>query len=210
MAEAREIVKKVANCIRYSDGTLRVDGVRLSYPHLDKPYAGPNDEGKQAKYGVVGMLPKSTHMDAKNLIKEAIEDMQRTYKAEVAKARWFLQNGDDSGKESYKGFFTISTRESNPPICRDRRGNVLTPDQIAKMFYGGCWANLFIRPWYQDGVKVGKGYGQRMNCGIIAVQFVRDDEPFGEGRINDDDVFDNIEGESGDGLNGSAESYDDI
>ena len=32
-------------------------------------------------------------------------------------------------------------------------------------------------------------------AGLVGVQFVRDDEPFGEGRISDEDVWDEVEGD---------------
>ena len=35
----RTIVKKVKNAVLYSDGTLRVTDIRISYPHLDKKRA---------------------------------------------------------------------------------------------------------------------------------------------------------------------------
>lgn len=193
----RTVVKKVSNAVLYSDGTIRIDNVRFSYPHLDEPYAGKDDEGKagKAKYGVVGMLPKKTHTAAKDLIKHAINELLKENDAKVSTDKWFLRDGDNAEQAEYEGHFIVSARESKRPTCRDKKGNTLEIEDIPDVFYGGCWGNMFIRPWYQDGKKVGAGYGKRINAGLIAVQFVRDDEPFGEGRINDDGVFDEVESE---------------
>lgn len=196
MAKAeRTVIKKVTNAVLYSDGTIRLDNVRASHPHLDKPYAGKDDEGKEgkAKFGIIAMLPKKTHTAAKDLVKEAINSLAKENDAKVATDKWFLRNGDDSDREEYEGHFVISARESKRPSVRDRRGSVMTVEEIEQAFYGGCWVNVFIRPWYQDGVKVGKGYGKRMNAGLVAVQFVRDDEAFGDARITDDGVFDEVD-----------------
>lgn len=202
MARAeRTVVKKVTNAVLYSDGTIRIDNVRLSYPHLDVPFAGKDGDDedgkdpkkKKAKYGVTAMLPKKSHAAAIKLVERAIDDLLKENDAKVAKNKLFLRDGDDEEAVEYDDHFIVSARESKRPTCRDRRGNTLEVEDIEGTFYGGCWGNIFIRPWYQDGVKVGKGYGKRVNAGLIACQFVRDDEPFGEGRINDDGVFDEVD-----------------
>lgn len=188
----REIVKKVENAILYNDGTIRIDNVRLSFPHLAQPQENENDNGQTTKkFGVVGMLPKSTHGAAKDLIKQVIEKLISDNEAKVAKENWFLKNGDDKEQEEYAGHFIINTSESRRPAVRDRKGNLLEVDEIEQMFYGGCWGNLLIRPWYFNGKakNSSKTYPKRISCGIVAVQFVRDDESFGQGRISDEGVF---------------------
>lgn len=189
---ARTIVKKVENAILYSDGTIRIDGVRASFPHLDAPYSKDGDKGK---YGITGMLPKATHEAARNLVKKFIDDMMATNKTKVASDKLFLKDGDDTAKEENEGMWLVSANESRAPAVRNRKGVKLDTDEISEMFYGGCWVNILIRPWYQDGQKVGKGFGKRINAGLVGVQFVRDDEPFGEGRISDEDVWDEVEGD---------------
>jgi hypothetical protein len=197
---AREVVKKVKNAILYSDGTIRIDNVRASYPHTGEPYS---KNGEKGKFGIVAMLPKSTHVEAKDLVKSVMDKLLADNDAKVAADKKFLRNGDDSGNESYEGHWTISASESRRPSVRDRDGSLLTPEEAEEKIYGGCWVNVLIRPWYQDGVKVGKGFGKRVNSGLVGVQFVRDDEPFGEGRIDDEGVWDD-EGE------GSSSDDDDL
>lgn len=205
MARAeRRVVKSVKNAVLYSDGTIRLDNVRLSYPHLAEPYAGKDkdteglsekEKKKKAKYGVVAMLPKSTHTAAKNLVKQAILDILKENDAKVSTDKWFLRDGNNAEQAEYEDHFIVSAREGRRPTCRDRKGRTLEVEEIEDVFFGGCWGNVFIRPWYQDGKKVGAGYGKRMNAGLIAVQHTKDDDPFGEGRINDDGVFEEVESE---------------
>jgi hypothetical protein len=197
----RTVVKKVPNAVLYSDGCIRIDNVRASYPHLDAPWAGKNDDGddkkKKAKYGIVGLLPKDTHKQAKDLVKEAILHMLAENETKVSTDKWFLTDGDKGEKVEEEGHFKISARETKRPTCRNRDKTILDKDEVAEVIYGGCYVNILIRPWYQDGVKVAKGYGKRINAGLVAVQFVRDGEPFGEGGIDDEGVFDDFEDDDG-------------
>lgn len=196
----RRVVKEVANAVKYSDGTILIKGVRFSYPHVLVPKAGTDDAGKPTAptFGIVGMMPKRTHVAAKDLLKEAIQDILTANKiAELPAARLFLRNGDEEGKspgkEMYKGHFLFSAREqeSRPPSVRDKDGRTKLGRTDASRVYGGCWGNVLIRPWYQNN-----SYGKRMNAGLSAVQFLRDDAAFGEGRITEETVDDTFSDES--------------
>lgn len=200
---AIEVKKKVSNAILYTNGMIRIDNVRVSFPHLDKPYAGKGDDGKEGKpkFGIVGMLSKKTHVAAKDLVKEAMDELLKSNdNAKVAADKKFIRNGDDQDREEYENHWTVSAREERRPAVRNQRGElVIEESKIADMVYGGCYCNILIRPWYQDGQKVGKGYGKRINAGLVGVQFVKDGESFGEGRIDDSDAWDDVSG-GGDGF----------
>lgn len=183
----RTVVKKVENAVLYSDGTIRIDNVRASYPHLAEPYS---KDGEKGKYGIVAIMPKETHRAAAKLIKGAIDEMMAANKTKVATDKLYWKDGDNTDKDEYQGTWIVSSSESRAPSVRSRNGGKLDKSQIEEMFYGGCWVNVLIRPWYQDGQKTGKGYGKRINAGLVAVQFVRDDESFGDGRIDDEGVWD--------------------
>jgi len=197
----REIVTKVSNAVLFSDGTIRIDNVRASYPHLDKPYESEGDDGnKQAKFTLDGMAPKSSHTAAKDLVKKVITDLMTANDVKVKTENWFLKNGDDSDKPEYEGHFIFKSSENRRPSVRNRDGSQMSEREIADKIYGGCWVNILIRPWYFDGkARNGKTYPKRILANLLAVQFVRDDEPFGEGRIDDEGVFDSVDGD-GDGF----------
>ena len=184
---ARKVVKKVKNAVLYDDGLIRISNVRLSYPHLDKPYKKEGDKG-EAKYGVVGLLPKNTHKEAKKLIEERIDELLKENKVKALSAdKKFLRDGDESDKEEHEGAWTVSARESRRPKLREMGtdGELLPvePDEAKEAFYGGCWASILIRPWYQNN-----SFGKRVNAGLTAVTKKGDDESFGESRISDDEV----------------------
>ena len=189
-------VKKVANAaLLEKDGQIfiRVSNVRLSYPHLDKPYKKEGDQGV-AKYGVVGLLPKDTHKAAKKLIEEVIGDVMKENKVKALAAdKKFLRDGDESDKEEHEGHWTLSAREERRPVLKEMVDGELTlvePEDAKETFYGGCWGSLLIRPWFQNNK-----YGKRVNAGLSAVTKKGDDDSFGEGRIGEDDVDDAFDDE---------------
>lgn len=182
-------VRKVANAALLEKGDqlfIRVSNVRLSYPHLDKPFKKEDDKGV-AKYGVVGLLPKDTHKAAKKLIEEVIADVLKENKVKALAAdKKFLRDGDEGDKEEHEGCWTLSAREERRPTLKEFVDGELTlvePEDAKETFYGGCWGSLLIRPWFQNNK-----YGKRVNAGLTAVTKKADDDSFGEGRIDEDDV----------------------
>lgn len=193
---ALEVKKKVKNAVLYTNGMIRIDNVRGSYVHLDKPYVGQMNDGNEGvpKYSLVGILPKDTHEEAKNLIVSVINAMCDEKKAKVAKDKKFIRDGDDQEKDEYANAWTVSAREERKPKCRDRNGSLVEDrEDIAEMFQSGYWFNILIRPWFQDNK-----YGKRVNAGIAGVQFVKKDETFGSGSIDDSDAWDTVDSDDDD------------
>lgn len=193
MAEKEKMrtIKKVANAALMKKGDqvfIRVSNVRLSYPHLDKPYKKEGDAGV-AKYGVVGLLPKDTHKAAKKLIDEQIDKLLADNKVRALGAdKKFLRDGDESDKDEHMGHWTLSAREERRPVLKEMSDGELVlveAEDVKETFYGGCWGSLLIRPWFQNNK-----HGKRANAGLSAVTKKADDDSFGEGRIAEDDVDD--------------------
>lgn len=191
---ARIVAKKVKNAVLYEDGTIRIDNVRASYPHLFVPQEGDNGD---KSYSLTGILPNSTHKEARKLVLERIELTEKDNKVtgKIPKDKRFLKNGDDSGKDAYAGAWTLSAREKKRPSVRGKDKTPLSKDD-ADLIEGGVIVNMLIRPWFQDNK-----FGKRINANLIAVQLVKDDGVrFGEGRISEDDIddsFDDVDDEDG-------------
>jgi hypothetical protein len=204
----REVVKKVKNAVLYSDGTMRIDGVRGSYVHLDKPYKGkpkPGDGDGPAKYSIIGIMPKETHVEAKDLIIEVIKKLLADNKdARVAKDKRFIRDGDDQEKDEYVDSWTISAREERRPKVRDRSGELIDLEDVADQCQSGYWYNVLIRPWFQDN-----DFGKRVNAGLVGVQFVRKDETFGDGAIDESDAWDTLGDDDDDGISRKKSRDDD-
>lgn len=189
MAKSPALIRKLKNGSEvvgalYEGGIIKVLNVRASYPHLDRPYAG--DDGGEPKFSIVGLADKGTHQEVKEACVEVIEDLKKANKnAKVSKDKLFIKNGDDSDKEEYEGMWTISARETKRPKVRDGNGDLLEVDEIADVIYPGCYVDIIIRPWFQDNA-----FGRRCNANLLSVKFRADGEQFGEGRIDDDDLWD--------------------
>lgn len=197
--ERRTVTNRVGNVVFYSDGSILVKGCRLSYPHLDEPWAGKNEDGTPGKprYSATGLVPKiPENRPGIMALRDRINEVAAEAKLTVAKNRRFLSDGDDSGKPEYAGHWQINAAEQpkNPPVLRDRgrdsrtgKAKRVERSKAAEVFYPGCWVNLLIRPWPQPS------HGKRINANLLAVQKVRDDEAFGQGRISEDDIDDTFE-----------------
>lgn len=221
---AAEVVKKVkvkgpkgqpGFAFLYDDGSILIEWVRFSHPHIAKAYRGETDDGKvKLTYGVQAMLPKKTHAAAIEMIENRIQEMLDEKKVRKLKAeRIFLRDGDDSDDENHEGYMLASTRETRRPPMRNKNGKKIAPDDVddddnliaEQLFVGGHWGAVWIRPWYQDDKK----WGKRVNCGLQAAQFLMKDETFGTGRLSDDDIDDNMRSHDDDDDDGSYDDEDE-
>jgi hypothetical protein len=202
-----EIKKRVKNGILYTNGCIKIENVRFSFPHLDKPYAGKNaDEKSKPKYGLVSMLGKTTHKEVKALIDERIAELLKEGKiAKMPMKDKFCRDGDEEKEAVYEGHWIVSSREERKPAVRNRRGELVSePRDIADLIEGGYWGHVLVRPWLQDN-----DYGKKVNAGLVGVQHVKDDETFGEGRIDDTDAWAD-ESDADDGDDGMGDDDSDM
>lgn len=210
---AREVVKKekvkgpkgqTGYVVLYSDGKIRIDWVRFSYPHLRKPYKKEGDKG-EAKYSLQAMLGKKTHKAAKAMLDEQIASILAENKVKKLKSdRIFLKDGDDSDRDEHEGFWLVSAREARRPPLRDRSNETVDVEQIDEVFQPGYWGSVLLRPWYQDNE-----WGKRINCGLSSVQMVMPDETFGESRLSEEDLDDTFESYDDDDDDGYDDDDDD-
>jgi Protein of unknown function (DUF2815) len=187
----RTIVKKEDYAVLYSDQTILVKEVRLSYPHLDKPWKGPNDTNKP-KYSGVGLMPKtSAYGPSQKLIMGEIAKLCRLKQVELPDSNKFLRDGDSRpDKKAWVGHWSINASEEHRPGLRGLgkdpntgRAKIITPEEALEVFYPGCWVNMVIKPWFQSNI-----HGRKCNANLLAVQFVYDDDRLGEGRISAEDI----------------------
>jgi hypothetical protein len=220
-----QIVEEVPNAVKYDDGTILLKNVRASYPHVLKAQPNKNEKGEITgySYSIKALMPKDTHDEAKKLLMREIKRiLKESNRGENLPSKVkFLRNGDpvdedDVGKPEEAGCWTVSARESKRPIVVDNRKDPKTgkprrlnpaDERDQERIYGGCYVNVIIRPWFQNNTN-----GKRVNAGLSVVQFKKDGEAFGSGRIGDDDVDDRLaseledENEEVDGEN----DYDDL
>lgn len=189
MAEKREVVKKGKNFVLYSDGCIRIDNVRLSYPHLDKPWAGKAKDGSESKpkFSMKALMDKTTHDAVKQACVEMINTLCTERKlGKLGADQKFIRNGDDLSGEECEGMWVVSASENvdRPPSLRLKNGRKIKQEEANEVFYAGCYVNALIRPWAQNN-----DWGKKINANLIAVQFWEDGERIGEAPIDDDGVF---------------------
>lgn len=201
----RTVVTDVSNARFYSDGTVLIKNVRLSYPHLTKVWGGKNKDGtdQTKKFSMVGLADKATHKAAKDLVVKVIDGIltERNKGAKIKADAKFFRDGDLAGKPECDDMWTINASESEerPPKLRKSDGKTpYDPKKDGELFYPGCYVSMLVKPWWQDNEN-----GKRVNASLLAVQFVKDGERIGEAGITDDDVdgtFDDEgDGDLGDG-----------
>lgn len=221
--EPRIVVRQEDYATLYSDGTMLIKEVRASYAHLFEPYQGPPDKetGRipPPKWGIVGLMPKKkAYTLSKNLIRDHIDQMIKDAKVKALPAgSKFLRDGDQAAKEEYEGMYTINAGEvlARRPALRGnvrdpktKKPVILKPGVDDDVIQSGYWVNLLIRPWYQNNT-----HGKKINASLIAVQLVREDEVFGQGRISDDEVdstFDEFANDDDSGYSDELADADDL
>lgn len=191
-----------------SNSQIVLRGVRLSFPNLFAPRAFSGSDGKAGgsstdvpKFSCALILDKEEHANEIKAIKTGI----RTLVAEHFKGNAKVLKGvclregeekvDDEGeyKDGYgPDVMFVNASNSKRPQVVDRDKTPLTAEDNRP--YAGCYVNAVINLWAQNN-----NYGKRINAGLLAVQFSRDGEPFGEAAVNVDEVFDDESDEEGDG-----------
>tara|TARA_R110000822_G_scaffold11698_1_gene42457 strand:+ start:1370 stop:1909 length:540 start_codon:yes stop_codon:yes gene_type:complete len=163
--------------------TIKLSGVRLSFPNLFTPTAF--EEGKPKSYSATFILDKET--DTKQ-----IADIQKVVdylcKSELKKNKLpadkvCLRDGDM--KEDVDGYgdaiMFVSSGSKNRPTVVDRQANDITNEGD---IYAGCYVNASIRLWAQDNQ-----YGKRINADLRGIQFLRDGDPFGGDKFDAKEEF---------------------
>lgn len=215
--EPRTIVKEVPHAKLFSDGTIFLEYLRASYPHVLDKYKGDDDNAK-AKHSIVCLMPKrKAWREAQELVNSVITDLLKSNRVKNMKAdNKFFRDGDLAAKDEYAKFWTINASEANRVIVRDSKRDpktgkprVLKKGEDDDRIYAGCWVNVLIRPWFQNNK-----FGKKANAGLILVQHVpvekvrevwskATDDPFGNQRISEEEVDDTLDSYEED------EGYDD-
>lgn len=183
---------------------LKLNNVRLSYPALFEPKAGP--EGGDPKYSAAFIMDKDNNAPEVTAVRDGILTVARAQWGE-SNVKWsdgklMLKKADgkamlvktclrdgsekpDSPELENAMFFNASSKNPVPVVDRNP-GIALTA--ASGRPYGGCYVNASVRLWVQDSA-----FGKRVNCALAAVQFAADGKAFGDAPVDPESVFANIE-----------------
>lgn len=185
---------------------ILLKGVRIGYPNVVTPYKG--QEGKySAKFYLDPKNPEHKKAIAKisEVMSEMIRDDLKGQKP--TPDRICLKKGEDFGKSDFeKEFLILNANEREQPTVVDRDGKTRITDP--RKIKGGNIVNAQIALWAQNSTE----YGKRINCNLIAVQFVKDDGmTFSSRQKADDSLFeDYTDGEDDSGFDSLGLDDDDI
>lgn len=176
--------------------TFKIKG-RISYPNIFRREVFQGEEGK---FSATFLIPKSDVATLKT-VRGQIDAALKEAGFDVAKDRWFIKDGDASGKEEYKGHMVLKASENKRPLVMNRDKSILTEDD--NVIYGGCEVNAMLSVWVQNN-----SYGKRVNCNLLGVQFAGEGERFGDGgQLSADEIRDAFDDESEFGNEG-GEDFD--
>ncbi len=157
---------------------IHLKNVRISYPHLFTPYAGP--AGGAAKYSAKFLLDKQKDAALIVAVKNAIMALaQETFKDKKLPPadKLCLRDGDQSGRTEEEGSWTFSASEASRPVVVDQRRSPLVAED--EKIYAGCFVNATVRLWAQNNQ-----YGRRINANLVGVQLVSNGPRLGSSRSN--------------------------
>lgn len=170
---------------------VRIEGVRLSFPSLDKKR--PNAEGSdKTSYQATFLFPPN--FDFTKLYAAVKAAMMKGFgKLLEGKSlvRPIIRNAEEKEYAGYdKGWkFIASKSDVAVPIVGPDKTPIALED-ITTRVYAGCYVNAVVEPWCQDNK-----HGKAINWNLKAIQFVKDGERLdGRGKPSDPDkVFEALE-----------------
>ena len=183
--------------------------VRLSFPHLAEPHAPGNNPNAVKKYSADFLMSpddagyKKFMEEYAKLALEKWGDQSSQVMQMIQserKLRCFGQGNEKVNKKTFQPYdgyadmvYIGANRDQMPQMIQaDGQPvdgtNTMAYQNEARKMYGGCYVNVALRPWLQDNQ-----YGKGVRCDLVAVQFAKDGEAFGEGTPDASGMFGQVE-----------------
>lgn len=190
-----------------SQEIIFLSDVRLSFPHLVEPQKNTNEVTgvTRISYNAEFIMDKE-HSGFKAFMQRYAQMAQEKWADNAGKVMQIIQAdrklrcfGAGSEKinkktfQPYDGYdgkvYITAGRDSQPQIIQADGTpidptNTMAYQQLTRKMYGGCRVNVAIKPWLQENK-----HGRGIRCDLVAIQFARDDKPFGSGNIDASDMF---------------------
>lgn len=188
--------------------------VRLSFPALAEPQVNKQYPNKPASYNCDFIFDSEQHPGWQQfmqrialLANEKWKEHTQTVMQMIGQDRKLRCFGPGQEKvnqktlkvwEGYIGKMFISANKyadkGMPQIIRPDGtavdpANLMEYQAVARKMYGGCRVNAAVKPWLQQNT-----HGRGIRCDLIAVQFARDDAPFGDAHADATGMFGQVAG----------------
>lgn len=166
---------------------ITLKDVRLAFPHLFTPQAGP--DGGAAKYNGTFIIESQETADMVNNAIEAVAKEKWPQKhGEILKKlrtsdKVALKDGDTKAEyDGFEGNHFLNASNKVAPTLFDTDGTKLREED--GRIYAGCYVDVSVELWAQDNQ-----YGKRINASLRGVKFARDGEPFSGGGAATEEDF---------------------
>ncbi|MFA5186964.1 MAG: ssDNA-binding protein [Patescibacteria group bacterium] len=189
------------------DGIIFLSDVRLSFPNLIEPQRKISPEtGKETISYNCELIMPADHAGFGQFMQQygklALEKWKEHANAVMQmiaadrKSRCYGAGAEKINKKTmqvyggYEGNVWLTCGRTMTPQMIQTDGtpidaaNTMAYQQFARKMYGGCRVNAAVKPWLQDNK-----HGRGVRCDLIAIQFARDDKPFGEGSVDASGMF---------------------
>ena len=170
-----------------------LSNVRLSFPSLIE--AKSSAEGGPLKYSADFIMSAEQMKAFMQAVAVTAQEKWKEHAQAVLnliqgdrKLRCYGNGNERIDKKTFKPYlgyengFYVSANNDQQPQMIDPNGkpvdpaNTMASQALARKLYGGCYVNVAVNPWAQDNK-----HGRAIRAKLIAVQFLRDGEAFGEG-----------------------------
>jgi hypothetical protein len=171
---------------------IKLENVRLSFPDLFTPRA--MEEGKEKTFNATFLLDNEKHAKLITKIEAAIERValdEFKKKITLKDRNKCLHDGNESPDTEGYGdgvMFLRSKNKTRPPVVNRDLSPITEADGIV---YPGCFVNATVRLFAWDHPTGGKG----VSASLRAIQFVKDGESFGAGKVDVENEFKSLEEE---------------
>src|SRR5574343_10723 len=176
-----------------------LSNVRFSFPHLAEPQRTDNKitGAVRTAYNADFLMPEGDPgfqqfmQQYKNLIVQTFADNAPVVMNMILadrKLRCFGRGEEKVNKKTFKPYdgyarnvYLSSSSERTPQMIQADGTpvdpvNTMAYQALALKMDGGCRVNVAMKPWVQKNQ-----HGNGIRCDLIAVQFSKDDTPFGDG-----------------------------
>lgn len=164
---------------------VKLENVRLSFPHLFSARAA--EEGQEPKFSATFLMDSEKHKTLIEKIEKTIERLALDHWKKKMGFKSCLRDGNEKAELDGYGdgvMFITASRKTRPVVVNRDVTPITEEDGI---IYAGAWVNATVRLWVQDNK-----FGKRVNAELRAVQFVKDGESFGAGKVNAEEEFEAV------------------
>ncbi len=167
---------------------------RLSFPNI---FRKGSFEGKEnAKFDAVIICDDQTEgtqlaIDAfKQVLKEGLQGKRPESSKYICLKNDEIRDGSDNPKanrDEYKGHWTLSAKNKNrfPCVSENENGKLIEHDEDSWPGYSGCRVDVKVSLFAGRGAN-----GAVVGANLLALKFVGDDEPFGDGNLSLEEAVD--------------------